>query len=49
MACCNERKSSVLEVVDEAPPVEIPLSEQLTKGIKVVVLGEMATGPHRPR
>ena len=42
MTCCGKQKS-ILEVqVDE--PKQLPLQEQLTKGVKIVVLGEMGTG-----
>ncbi|KAL7722850.1 Rab family GTPase [Entamoeba marina] len=44
MSCCEGGKKQQIIDVEETPVVKLPLSEQLSKGIKVVVLGEMATG-----
>ena len=47
MSCCGSEKkeTSILKgVKDSDDDDDLPLSEQLSKGIKVVVLGEMNTG-----
>ncbi|BFU22815.1 Rab family GTPase [Entamoeba histolytica HM-1:IMSS-B] len=44
MSCCSGKNESIIDITNDEPPTPLPLSEQLSKGIKVVVLGEMGTG-----
>ena len=43
MACCGHRSDGILDVQIEEKK-QLPIQEQLIKGIKIVVLGEMGTG-----
>ncbi|ELP88395.1 rab9, putative [Entamoeba invadens IP1] len=43
MSCCGKEEKILDDKIEEKED-DVPLSEQLSKGIKVVVLGEMATG-----
>ncbi|EKE39573.1 hypothetical protein ENUP19_0055G0084 [Entamoeba nuttalli] len=44
MSCCSGKNESIIDITNDEPPTPLPLNEQLSKGIKVVVLGEMGTG-----